>query len=248
MTKIVVPCTNYVATSQALCSPFGEVYNTENPEDYFPAFKGYHYQAMKSMSDHAVMAGFLMLRLKRCVGPTPPYDAIIMDVVLPAVRLTSGERVALLPAIIINIQSGLRMIIIAFCNAIMSGPQTRMAYTYLDGMVCNALHTFNVQYSFMRRYCSINASSKRVYMDKLFMLSIRQMLRDLACCRVYKYSPKFSVPTDDAMFKDAIEANGFIFQTLELFRWLINIRLGYHVSRHVAYCMIKLYTSSRFAR
>lgn len=73
---------------------FGEVNTTENLEDDF---------LIINISDYAVMVGFLLLRLNGCVGPTPPYDAIIIDVVLPAVQLTIRERVALLLAIIINI-------------------------------------------------------------------------------------------------------------------------------------------------
>ena len=63
---------------------------------------------MKPISNHALLAGFLMIWLKRCVIPSPPHDVITGEVIFPAVLLAFGIRLALLPAMIADIQAGLR--------------------------------------------------------------------------------------------------------------------------------------------
>src|SRR3954463_5290309 len=72
-------------------------------------FHSYHYWAAKPLSDRALLAGFLMLWLKRCVVPSsPPHEAITREGVYPAVLLAFYSRMALLPAMIAHIQAGLR--------------------------------------------------------------------------------------------------------------------------------------------
>ena len=48
-----------------------------------------------------------MLWLKHCVVPTLPHEVIVADVVYPAVLLAHGKPIALLPAMVARIQSGL---------------------------------------------------------------------------------------------------------------------------------------------
>jgi len=65
------------------------------------------------MSNWALLAGFLILWLKRCVVSTLLYEVIVADVVYPAVLLFHGKSIALLPA---RIQNGLRAIMKSFCQ------------------------------------------------------------------------------------------------------------------------------------
>ena len=57
-----------------------------------------------------------MLWLKRCLVPTLPYGVIVADVVYPAVLLAHGKSIALLPAMVAGIQSGLRALTKSFCQ------------------------------------------------------------------------------------------------------------------------------------
>lgn len=62
---------------------------------------------MKPLSEAALLVGFLMIWLKKCVEPSPPYEVIFATVALPAVQLAGSHPVALLPALIGNLQYGL---------------------------------------------------------------------------------------------------------------------------------------------
>jgi len=56
-------------------------YTIESNEDMFKSdmvFESFHHQPR--ISDKALLAGFLMLWLKRCVMPTPPHEVIVADV------------------------------------------------------------------------------------------------------------------------------------------------------------------------
>jgi len=94
-------------------------YTTESNEDAFEPdtiFESYHHQARIPISDRALLAGFLMLWLKRCVVPTLPHEVIVADVVYPAVLLAHGSPIALLQAVAAGIQSGLRALTQNFCE------------------------------------------------------------------------------------------------------------------------------------
>jgi len=70
-------------------------YTTESNEDTFKSdivFESFHLQAKFPMSDQALLAGFLMLWLKRCVVPTLPHEVIVADVVYQAVLLAHGSQ------------------------------------------------------------------------------------------------------------------------------------------------------------
>jgi len=63
-------------------------YTTESNEDTFKpdmVIESFHHQAKVSMSNWALLAGFLMVWLKRCAVPTLPYEVIIADVVYLAI-------------------------------------------------------------------------------------------------------------------------------------------------------------------
>jgi len=81
-------------------------YTTESNEDTFKpdtVLESFHHQARVPISDRALLAGFLMLWLKRCVVPTLSHEVIVADVVYPAVLLAYGRSIALLPAMVAGI-------------------------------------------------------------------------------------------------------------------------------------------------
>ena len=81
-------------------------YTTESNEDTFKLgtiFESFHPQAKVPISDRALLAAFLMLWLKRCVIPTLPHEAIVTNMVYPAVLLAYGKSIALLLAMVAGI-------------------------------------------------------------------------------------------------------------------------------------------------
>ena len=92
-------------------------YTTESNEDTFKpdtVFESFHYQARILMSDRALLVGFLMLWLKRCVVPTLSHEVIVVNVVSPAVLLAYGKSIALLLAMMAGILSGLYVLAKSF--------------------------------------------------------------------------------------------------------------------------------------
>ena len=92
---------------------------TKSAEDTFrlgTIFKSFHYQAKTPISNRALLAGFLMLWLKRCVVPTLSHEVIVADVVYPIVLLAFGWSIALLPTMMGCIQSRLRSLTKTFCK------------------------------------------------------------------------------------------------------------------------------------
>ena len=82
------PCTDEKIAERISAST--SLYTTESNEDTFKpdtVFESFHYQARIPISDRALLAGFLMLWLKRCVVPTLPHEVIIIEVVYPVVLL-----------------------------------------------------------------------------------------------------------------------------------------------------------------
>ena len=83
-------------------------YTTQLAEDTFrpgTVFESFHYQAKTPISNKALLAGFLMLRLNRCVVSKLSHKVIEADVVYPAVLLAFGRGITLLPTIVGCIQS-----------------------------------------------------------------------------------------------------------------------------------------------
>ena len=71
-------------------------YTTESVEDTFrlgTVFESFHHQAKTPISNRALLAGFLMLWLKRCVVSTLPHEVIVADVVYPAFLLAFGRGI-----------------------------------------------------------------------------------------------------------------------------------------------------------
>jgi len=93
-------------------------YTTKSNEDTFrpdTVFESFYHHGRVPISDRALLAGFLMLWLKRCVVPTLPHKVIVTDVVYPAVLLAYEKSIALLPVMVAGIQSGLRALVKSLC-------------------------------------------------------------------------------------------------------------------------------------
>ena len=58
-------------------------------------FRSFHHQARQPMSQKALLAGFLSVRLKRCMVPSPSRDVILPTVLLSAIRLVHGHSLGL---------------------------------------------------------------------------------------------------------------------------------------------------------
>src|SRR3954468_9117926 len=91
--------------------------------------RNFCYFGKRPMTSQARLAGFLSIWLGKCVVPT--REAATVGVLLPAARLACGVRIALVPAIIANIQHGLREVSTAFLANPSTPPRARLAYTYL---------------------------------------------------------------------------------------------------------------------
>ena len=92
-------------------------YVIELNEDTFKpdtVFDSFHHQARISFSDRVLLAGFLMLWLKRCIVPTPPHKVIIADVVYPTFLFVYGRPLGLLPTMVGYLQSGLQIYVKVF--------------------------------------------------------------------------------------------------------------------------------------
>jgi len=89
-------------------------YTIESNEDTFrpdTVFESFHHQARVPISNRTLLAGSLMLWLKRCVVPMLPHEVIVADVVYLVVLLAYGKSIALLPAMVVGIQSGLQALL-----------------------------------------------------------------------------------------------------------------------------------------
>ena len=96
-------------------------YTSESNEDTFKPdtiFDSFHHQARIPISNRALLAGFLILWLKRCVVPILPHEFIVADVVYLAVLIAYSQSLSLLPAMVDCLQSGLRVLCQSFCNIV----------------------------------------------------------------------------------------------------------------------------------
>jgi len=113
----LAPCTDEEIAERINAS--ASSYTTESNKDTFGpdmVFESFHHRARVPIFDRALLGGFLMLWLKRCVVPTLPHEVIVADVVYPAVLLAYGKSIALLPAMVAGIQSGLRALVKSLCQ------------------------------------------------------------------------------------------------------------------------------------
>jgi len=81
-------------------------YTTESNKDTLKPdtiFESFHHQDQIPISGQVLLAGFLMLWLKRCVVPTLSHEVIVADVVYPVVLLAHRKSIALLPVMVAGI-------------------------------------------------------------------------------------------------------------------------------------------------
>lgn len=83
----------------------------------------------RPISDLARLVGSLSIWLKECVVPT--LHVVAAGIILPAVSLAYGVRIALIHAVITNIQSGLRQVVVAFLEFPKKNLWVKLACTQL---------------------------------------------------------------------------------------------------------------------
>jgi len=66
-------------------------------------FKSFNSQAKYPISQKALLIGFMLVLLKKCVISSPPYDRILSWVLLPTVQLAHRKPLGLLPTMICGI-------------------------------------------------------------------------------------------------------------------------------------------------
>jgi len=131
------------------------LYTTESNEYTFKpntVFESFHHQVRIPISDWALLAGFLMLWLKRCVVPMLSHEVIVTDVVYPAILLAHGNSISLLQAMVVGVQSDLRALTKSLCQveAVVDSqgrqvvdsegrPEVRITHTCWLGTSCIAL-------------------------------------------------------------------------------------------------------------
>lgn len=93
-------------------------------------FKSYHFQDLKLILEKALFAGFLMIWLKKCVVPMHPHEMVLPAVAMPVVQLLTQYRVALLPALTVNLPYGLRQLVVEFLKGT-ANSREELPYTYL---------------------------------------------------------------------------------------------------------------------
>ena len=176
----VAPCTDEEIAERINVSTSS--YTMESNEDTFKpdmVFESFHHQSRVPISDRALLVGFLMLWLKRYVVPTLPHEVIVADVVYPAVLLAYEKSIALLPAMVARIQSGLQALVKSLCQveAIVDSkgrpevdsegrpkvktpqPQDRASIHVPDGLVRYALPFTDDGGAFLRRFRSLHAET-----------------------------------------------------------------------------------------
>jgi len=246
-------------------------YTTESNEDGFDpdlVFESFHHQARTPISDRALLAGFLMLWLKRCVVPTLPHEVIVADVVYPAVLLAHGNPIALLPTVVAGIQSGLRALAKSFCeppktvdsegkpltdaegNPVVKHPNPRveLPYTYLMAwyvMHCPSLMTAvrwkEDSVPFIQRLEGSRWEDPYIYY-------IRKRLSAPANYQLNRCLLQIPGASYGDLLVDSAGPDDFTRLSQGAFWWLLNIRPGYMLFRQGTSCTIEPYMPNRFAR
>lgn len=94
-------------------------------------FQSYHHQSRKPLSKEAQLADFLLIWLKKCVMPMHPHEVVLKTVAFPCSAVSDSTRwIALLLAIMANLQYGLSQLIAKFMKGAMNS-HMELAYTYL---------------------------------------------------------------------------------------------------------------------
>ena len=193
----------------------------DSDQDNFKAgdtFESFHHQAGNAISEKALLAGYLMLWLKRCVVPSSTnFDMLVAEVIYPAVCLAYGRPYSLLTAMIACTQSGLRKLTHALCLTRVSSdgeggeivwspnPRVGLPYTYL--MAWFVLHCPGL----MNAPEAIREDLTVPFLQRLEMSSwthsniveMRKTLRQHANFTFYRTPPRFAQGSYGDMFQDS---------------------------------------------
>src|SRR4051812_37882814 len=208
--------------------------------------RNFCYFERQLMTSRARFVGFLSTWLARCVIPT--RKAATIGVLLPAARLACGVRIALVPAIIANIQHGLREVSASYLTNSSKPPRARFAYTYLVAwyvLHCPALMTPTPSLDLTTPFIGSVAECSWTLSQRP---EIRQLLSRLENYQLYRCPPSFDKTVDGGSFVDLAGEDGSTMLAPGPFTWLLNIRPGYHLFHWKMECWIEPYTPSRFAR
>ena len=248
----LAPCTDEEIAKRISAST--SLYTTESDEDTFKpdtVFECFHYQVRIPISDQALLAGFLMLWLKRCVVSTLLHEVIIADVVYPAVLLAHGKSISLLQAMVAGIQSGLRVLTKSLCQveAIVDSqgrpvvdsegkpevktpnPRVELPYTYLMAwyvMHCLSLMTaMSLSEGFVPFVRRLENSSWSQY----YMYYIRKAILSSSNYQLDRYFPEISDASYGDKFANFAGPDDFTRLPSRVFWWLFNIQPGNLVFR-----------------
>ena len=102
-----------------------------------------------------------MLWLKRCVVPTLPHEVIVADVVYPAVLRAHVKSIALLPAMVARIQSGLRALAKSFYRVDVVVDAEGNPVTYSNGrpLVKTSNPRIEIPYMYLMAWYVMHCSS-----------------------------------------------------------------------------------------
>lgn len=81
----------------------------------------------KQISDKALLVGFFILWLKRCVVPTSLYDVLLVELVYLIVRIACGDKITLVLVTLANIHYGLRRMMVHLCTLLKTSPRNDIA-------------------------------------------------------------------------------------------------------------------------
>jgi hypothetical protein len=253
----VLPCTEDELKERL--SKTEAFYTTDSKEDVFKSgtiFESFHRQACTPISDRALLAGFLMLWLKRCVVPTLPHEVVIADVIYPAAMLAHGRPLGLLQAMMSCLQSGLRTLVSSFCvtTAVVNvegedvvdesgvpkcttlNPRIELPYTYLVAwyvMHCPALMSAVpdddaiVPYVQRLEHCKWTGH---------YPAMIRHTLQSSSNYHYFRCAPDFPNALLGEWYEDGVNKNEYTSLSAGAFEWLISIRPGHLVFRQGPTC------------
>jgi hypothetical protein len=242
-------------------------YTADSDECGFKAgdkFESFHLQAEQPISDKALLAGYLLIWLQKCVVPSRNFETLSIEAIFPAVRLAYGHPYALLPAMVACLQGGLRRLVNQFCATICRDDA--------EGSSCGGAWSPNpkveLPYSYLMawfvKHCpciigppaAIREGSVVPFIQRLEGSSWK--LRDLADIRkalnqhsnyeFFRCFPYFAESGFGLSFEDASDGKNYSVLALGCFRWLLNIRPGYLIYRSGAICRMEPYMPCRFAR
>ncbi|ONK72574.1 uncharacterized protein A4U43_C04F20830 [Asparagus officinalis] len=232
-------------------------YTTASIKDDFPVGTKFHtflWRTMKPILPMTLLAGYLIIWLKKCVVPYQPTDVLPVEVLYPAVQLAYRKNLSLLPAMIAGIHRGLRQMISTFTqkgskpSVVIQTAKVELPYTYLmtwfvlhhpDMMDAPKVANQSVPLLQLIEDCKWKG---RGFMD------IQKQLKDHKCWVVSTCFPLFSGCYSDSLVDVKKPGTGRTCLDTGCFDWLVNIRLGYMIFRVKNYCYIEPYLSCRFAQ